>query len=45
MQDRLFHASSAAHAADILHGEESEHFNVFLDIDAEPASAGPAAPS
>lgn len=31
MQDRLFHASTAAHAADILHGEESEAFNVFLD--------------
>jgi PTS system fructose-specific IIC component len=31
MQDRLFGASSAAHAAEILHGEESDEFNVFLD--------------
>ncbi len=31
MQDRLFNASSPAHAAEILHGEESEDFNVFLE--------------
>lgn len=31
MQDRLFGASSPAHAAEILHGEESDEFNVFLD--------------
>jgi hypothetical protein len=30
LQDRLFNASSPAHAADVLHGEESESFNVFL---------------
>jgi PTS system fructose-specific IIC component len=31
MQDRLFGASSPAHAAEILHGEESDDFNVFLE--------------
>ena len=31
MQDRLFGATSAAHAAEILHGEESDNFNVFLE--------------
>lgn len=31
MQDRLFGAASPAHAAEILHGEESDEFNVFLD--------------
>jgi mannitol/fructose-specific phosphotransferase system IIA component (Ntr-type) len=31
MQDRLFNASTPAHAAEILHGEESEDFNVFLE--------------
>jgi len=31
MQDRLFGASTPAHAAEILHGEESDEFNVFLD--------------
>jgi PTS system fructose-specific IIC component len=31
MQDRLFGASSPAHAAEILHGEESDEFNVFLE--------------
>ena len=30
LQDRLFNASSPAHAAEVLHGEESESFNVFL---------------
>jgi fructose PTS system EIIBC or EIIC component len=31
MQDRLFGASSSAHAAEILHGEASDDFNVFLE--------------
>ena len=31
MQNRLFGASSSAHAAEILHGEESDDFNVFLE--------------
>jgi mannitol/fructose-specific phosphotransferase system IIA component (Ntr-type) len=30
-QDRLFHATSPAHASEILHGEESHDFNYFLD--------------
>ena len=30
-QDQLFHAGSPAHAYEILHGEESEDFNYFLD--------------
>jgi fructose PTS system EIIBC or EIIC component len=30
-QDRLFHATSPAHAAEILHGEASEGFNYFLE--------------
>ena len=32
-QDQLFHARSAAHAAELLHGEESEDFNYFLEDD------------
>jgi PTS system fructose-specific IIC component len=31
MQNRLFGASSSAHAAEILHGEASDDFNVFLE--------------
>jgi len=31
MQDRLFSVQSPAHAAEILYGEESDDFNVFLD--------------
>jgi len=31
MQDRLFGATSAAHAAEILDGEQSDDFNVFLE--------------
>jgi PTS system fructose-specific IIC component len=30
-QDRLFNAKSAAHACELLHGEESEDFNYFLE--------------
>jgi mannitol/fructose-specific phosphotransferase system IIA component (Ntr-type) len=30
-QDQLFNAKSAAHACEILHGEESEDFNYFLE--------------
>ncbi len=30
-QEQLFNATSPAHAYDILHGEESEDFNYFLD--------------
>lgn len=30
-QDQLFQAKSAAHAYELLHGEESESFNYFLD--------------
>jgi hypothetical protein len=33
-QDQLFNATSAAHAYDLLHGEESEDFNYFLEDDA-----------
>ena len=37
-QAELFHAGSAAHASDLLHGEESHHFNYFLDDeDEQPA--------
>ncbi len=31
-QDQLFNAKSPAHAYEILHGEESEEFNYFLDV-------------
>ena len=30
-QDQLFNATSAAHAYELLHGEESEDFNYFLE--------------
>jgi mannitol/fructose-specific phosphotransferase system IIA component (Ntr-type) len=30
-QERLFSARSPAHAHELLHGEESEHFNTFLE--------------
>jgi mannitol/fructose-specific phosphotransferase system IIA component (Ntr-type) len=30
-QEQLFNATSAAHAYEILHGEESEDFNYFLE--------------
>lgn len=30
-QDQLFNASSPAHACELLHGEESEDFNYFLE--------------
>ena len=30
-QDRLFDAKSPAHAYELLHGEESEHFNYFME--------------
>lgn len=33
-QDELFNTDSAAHAYEILHGEESEDFNYFLEDDA-----------
>ena len=36
-QARLFDAKSPAHASELLHGEESEHFNYFLED--EPATA------
>jgi PTS system fructose-specific IIC component len=32
-QDQLFNAESPAHASEILHGEESEDFNYFLEED------------
>jgi mannitol/fructose-specific phosphotransferase system IIA component (Ntr-type) len=32
-QEQLFNAKSAAHAYELLHGEESEDFNYFLDED------------
>jgi len=35
-QDRLFGASSPAHAAELLHGEGSEEFNDFLDGEDRP---------
>ena len=31
VRDRLFNATSPAHAAEVLHGEDSEGFNYFLD--------------
>ncbi|MGK0216787.1 MAG: PTS system fructose-specific IIC component [Planctomycetota bacterium] len=31
IRDRLFNASSPAHASEVLHGEDSEDFNVFTD--------------
>ncbi len=31
MQDRLFAASSPAHAAEILHGDDSDDFNIYLE--------------
>lgn len=31
LQEQLFNAKSPAHACEILHGEESEDFNYFLD--------------
>jgi len=33
VQAQLFNAQSAAHAYEILNGEESEHFNYFLEED------------
>jgi mannitol/fructose-specific phosphotransferase system IIA component (Ntr-type) len=33
-QEQLFNARSPAHAYDLLHGEESEDFNHFLEEDA-----------
>jgi len=30
-QDQLFNATSAAHASELLHGEEFEDFNYFLE--------------
>ncbi len=30
-QDQLFDSKSAAHAYELLHGEESEHFNYFME--------------
>jgi PTS system fructose-specific IIC component len=30
-QERLFNARNPAHAYELLHGEESEHFNTFLE--------------
>jgi mannitol/fructose-specific phosphotransferase system IIA component (Ntr-type) len=30
-QQRLFHTRNAAHAAELLHGDDSESFNTFLD--------------
>lgn len=34
-QEQLFNAKSPAHACEILHGEESEDFNYFLDDESE----------
>ena len=34
-QAQLFHAGSAAHASELLHGEESHDFNYFLDDEDE----------
>ncbi|MFQ5513209.1 MAG: cation:proton antiporter [Myxococcota bacterium] len=35
IQQRLFSARSPAHAAEILHGEEAEDFNYFLETETE----------
>ena len=43
-QDQLFRASSPAHASELLHGEEFEDFNYFLESpDANGAAPGRAA--
>ena len=36
LQEMLFDAKSAAHAYEILHGEESEDFNYFLESPETP---------
>ena len=37
-QDQLFNATSPAHASELLHGDESEDFNYFLEAsDEEPS--------
>jgi Kef-type K+ transport system membrane component KefB/mannitol/fructose-specific phosphotransferase system IIA component (Ntr-type) len=38
-QEQLFNASSAAHASEILHGEESEDFNYFLETPNDAAAS------
>jgi mannitol/fructose-specific phosphotransferase system IIA component (Ntr-type) len=40
VREQLFHAQSAAHAWELLHGEETEGFNYFLDEG--PLTADPA---
>lgn len=35
MRDRLYNARTAAHAYEILHGSETEEFNVYLERDAK----------
>ena len=43
-QDQLFNATSPAHASELLHGEEFEDFNYFLESpDANGAAPGRAA--
>ena len=37
-QDQLFNATSPAHASELLHGDESEDFNYFLEASDEGAS-------
>lgn len=37
-QAELFHAGSAAHASELLHGEESHDFNYFLDDEEDGAA-------
>lgn len=41
IQRQLYHAYSPAHAYEILHADEAEDFNYFLETAAEPAATGP----
>jgi Kef-type K+ transport system membrane component KefB len=39
MQERLYHADTAAHAYEIIHGDEAEDFNYFLSENGDDAAA------
>ena len=41
LQQQLYTADSAAHAYEILHGEQTEDFNYFLDGGESDAVQGP----
>ncbi|MEO1339169.1 MAG: PTS sugar transporter subunit IIA, partial [Myxococcota bacterium] len=44
IKEQLYHAHTAAHAYEILHADESEDFNYFLEDALERPDAKPAAP-